>query len=312
MRLDKSVALLSPVPNSKGISFYQQWFAEAWCQSGGHEARRRNIIPHAVCTVLGRSWPGIRIFRRKGQMIVPSSGRVESAAWPALLTHEIIPMLWDLWPQNIAPLVRFAKRHDIKLIFCTSSQSARRLKALLPAVNVVWVPEGIKVEAYPCGPTLSNRGVDILSYGRQMFDVVNKLQGLAIRKQLKVLFRNGSAHLFTGFDQLLKGLQDSKITICYPKSASDPERANGTETLTQRYWEAMLTGSLLAGHAPSELIEVCGYNPVIELGDNPCEKIDEVLLNIAAYQDLADRNRRCAEERAGWDKRMPMIMEALR
>lgn len=312
MSLDKTIALLSPVPNAKGISFYQQWFAEAWHQAGGHIVRRRNIIPRSVCTVLGRSWPGIKIFRRKGQLIVPSSGRVESAAWPALLTHEIIPMLWDLWPQNIDPLARFSKRHGIRTIFCTSSQAAEALKSHLSGVAVVWIPEGIKVASYPCGPMLKDRPVDILSYGRQMFDVIRELNTLTERKGLKVLFRNGNQHLFSNFEQLINGLQKSKVTICYPKSASDPTNAGGIETLTQRYWEAMLTGTLPAGHAPLELIEVCGYNPVVELGDSPCEKIDEVLSNIADYQKLADRNRKCAEEIAGWDKRMPLIMEAIR
>ena len=310
--IDQSAVLMAPVYNENSVSFYQQWFSEAWCHAGGRIHLRRNIIPHIVCAVLGRSWPGIKVFRRNQRLIVPSSGRIESAAWPALVTHEIVPMLWDLWPQNIAPLVRFAKKHGVRTILCTSSQAVEQLKSQLSGVHIVWIPEGIKVDEYPCGPMLKDRNEDIISYGRKKSDVVGKLHVRAERKRLKVLFRNGNQHLFSNFEQLIKGLQKSKITICYPKSATDPKNARGTETLTQRYWEAMLTGTLLAGHAPLELIAVCGYNPVIELGDNPCEKIDEVLSNIADYQKLADRNRNCAEEKAGWDKRMPMIMEAIR
>ena len=90
------------------------------------------------------------------------------------------------------------------------------------------------------------------------------------------------------------------------------ERAQNIETLTQRYWEAMLTGTLLVGHAPQELINVCGYNPVIELGDNPTQVIKEILSNVESYQTLAERNRECAEEKAEWDKRMTEIMEILK
>lgn len=306
----RATQLLSPGESIAGISFYQQWFAEAWERAGGCIVERAIKLPHFVHVVCGRFWPGFSLTRKR-RLIVPASGRIESASWPALLTHEIVPMLWDVWPQNVSPLVRFARRNKVKIIFCTSSQTVAKLQRLLPAVRIEWVPEGIKVDAYPCGDVLSARRVDILSYGRQMEETMQSLRLLAETNNLTVLFRKGREHLFANFEELTEGLRESKISICYPQSMSHPAHAHGLETLTQRYWEAMLSGTLIAGHAPKELIEVCGYNPVIELGGDPSEVISGVLQDIGKYQELANRNRKCAEEKSGWDKRMPRIMEVL-
>lgn len=303
--------LLSPGAIGDSVAFYQHWFADAWEMMGGSVVSNNTMWPHALRVVLGRNWPGFN-FSRKNRLLVLGSGRVESVSWPKLLTHEIVPFLWDVWPDKIAPLIRFVRRNKIRTLFCTSSQVVEILKSSLSGVDIYWIPEGIKVDTYPKGDNLKNRPVDILSYGRQMIPVTDKLRDLALSEKLNVLFREGDAHLFSTFDDLVNGLQSSKITICYPQSVTHPERAQNIETLTQRYWEAMLTGALLVGHAPKELIEVCGYNPVIELGDDSVKVVRDILSNIEDYQELADKNRKCAEEKAGWDKRMPEIMEILR
>lgn len=306
-----AVRLLSPGAIGDSVAFYQHWFADAWEMMGGSVVSNNTMWPHALRVVLGRNWPGFN-FSRKNKLLVLGSGRVESVSWPKLLTHEIVPFLWDVWSDKIAPLIRFVRRNKIRTLFCTSSQVVEILKSNLSRVDIHWIPEGIKVEAYPKGAALKNRPVDILSYGRQMTSVTDKLRDLALSEKFNVLFREGDAHLFSTFDDLVQGLQVSKMSICYPQSVTHSERAQNIETLTQRYWEAMLTGTLLVGHAPQELINVCGYNPVIELGDNPTQVIKEILSNLENYQALADRNRECAEEKAGWDKRMTEIMEILK
>ena len=306
-----AVRLLSPGAIGDSVAFYQHWFADAWEMMVGSVIPNNTMWPHALRVVLGRNWPGFN-FSRKNKLLVLGSGRVESVSWPKLLTHEIVPFLWDVWPDKIAPLIRFVRRNKIRTLFCTSSQVVEILKSRLSGVEIHWIPEGIKVEAYPKGAALKNRLVDILSYGRQMTSVTDKLRDLALSEKLNVLFREGDAHLFSTFDDLVQGLQVSKMSICYPQSITHSERAQNIETLTQRYWEAMLTGALLVGHAPKELIDVCGYNPVIELGDNPTQVIKEILSNLENYQALADQNRECAEEKAGWDKRMTEIMEILK
>lgn len=306
-----AIKLLSPGDIGDSVAFYQHWFAEAWEAAGGIVVSNSTIWPHAARVVLGRNWPGFN-FSRKNKLLVLGSGRVESVSWPKLLTHEIVPFLWDVWPDKIAPLIRFIRRNKIRTLFCTSSQVVEILKYSLSGVDIHWIPEGIKAKAYSKGELLKNRPVDILSYGRQMTLVTEKLRDLAFSEKLNVLFRDGDAHLFSTFDDLVQGLQLSKMSICYPQSVTHPNRAQNIETLTQRYWEAMLSGTLLVGHAPQELIEVCGYNPIVELGDNPTIVVNDILKNIEKYQSLVDRNRGCAEEKADWSMQISKVMELLK
>lgn len=54
----------------------------------------------------------------------------------------------------------------------------------------------------------------------------------------------------------------------------------------------------MVGHAPQELIDFIGYNPVIELTDtiSPEEQIADVIEHIEDYQSLVDKNRETAEK----------------
>ena len=86
------------------------------------------------------------------------------------------------------------------------------------------------------------------------------------------------------------------------------------ETLTQRYWECMLSGTLIVGHAPKELVDLLGYNPVIELetDEDIGNRFSQILDNISSYQELADKNLAAARENASWDTRMTRILQQLR
>lgn len=103
---------------------------------------------------------------------------------------------------------------------------------------------------------------------------------------------------------------DAKITIALPRSVTEPEMAGNIETLTQRYWECMLSRMVMVGHAPQELIDLIGYNPVIELERNHTkEQILEILEHIENYQDLVDKNRETALSFGDWAMRMYEVME---
>ena len=86
------------------------------------------------------------------------------------------------------------------------------------------------------------------------------------------------------------------------------------ETLTQRYWECMLSGTLIVGHAPKELVDLLGYNPVIELetDEDIGSRLSQILDNISSYQELADKNLAVARENASWDTRMTRLLPQLR
>lgn len=95
---------------------------------------------------------------------------------------------------------------------------------------------------------------------------------------------------------------------------TQPEMAGDIETLAQRYRECMFSRMVMAGHAPQELVDFIGYNPVIELREDISAEalIRDVLEHIDDYQELVDKNRETAERLGSWDVRMKWLMEELR
>lgn len=114
------------------------------------------------------------------------------------------------------------------------------------------------------------------------------------------------------FSQLTATMAEAKITVSLPRCDTAPEETGGIETLTQRFWEGMLSRTVLLGRAPKELIDLIGYNPVITLDkENADEQVRDIVEHISEYQDLVDKNRETALKMAPWEIRMKAVMEWL-
>lgn len=280
-RLSRSTVLWLRPFKRGNYQFFREWAAEAWESSGGRIAADWKI-PLKVRFLLGKFGlvrPLPEFLRSKNKMIVAATGRVEYYAWPTCYRHELVPIVWDCWPKYWPHLVKFVKTNRVKTIFCTSRQTADMVREQCSGVNAVWLPEGIKTLLYPMGPKLKDRRNEVMKFGR---DVGGKL-------------------LYPTLSDLTFGLRDSKVLICRPRCDTNPETAGNVETLTQRYWEGMLSGCLIVGRAPQELIDFCGYNPV--LGEMPERPED--------YQYLVDKNRKFAEAHADWRERIAVIKREL-
>lgn len=229
------------------------------------------------------------------------------------INHEIIPFVWDCWPCYFDKMERWLKRHKVKTAIFTSRQEMDEMRMRIPEINYLWCPEAIDAENYHAGEPLVDRSIDILEFGRSNEKIFgcNTLQKEGGRKLKHVATKVGNKFLYTN-EQLHEAMQDAKVTICLPRSMTDPDTAENVETLTQRYWEAMLSRMVIIGHAPQELIDVCGYNPVIEL-----EMLTKhgglagIINNISKYQEFVDRNRVIALERGDWTDRMLMVSDWL-
>ena len=294
----------------KSLTPYMSWFSTAWEESGGG-CKLDVRLPRKVRAVFGRLGLSVSTGIKCGRLLVCGGHRVESVAWPWCYFYEIVPVMWDVWPECLEPLVKFIKKNKVKLVFCTSSQQAQYLEEHVAGLKAVWLPEGIDVASYALGKRLTERSIDILEYGRRKAAVHDDLVAYSWRRAVNHVYRDGTGLLFPDFDSMTAGIRSAKITICYPQCDTKPWRAGNIETLTQRYWEGMLSGTLIAGRAPKELINLCGYNPVITLGEHPAQQIEDVLNHIEDYQELVDRNRKYAEENADWSKRIPIVMKAL-
>ena len=108
---------------------------------------------------------------------------------------------------------------------------------------------------------------------------------------------------FNGTDrEFCERIVNAKVTIAVPRCDVLP---TCHETLTQRYWECMLSRMVMIGRAPKELTDLIGYNPVIDIAPtNLQEQIKNIKDNITAYQPLVDRNRETALRLAPWELRM--------
>lgn len=240
-------------------------------------------------------------------LIVFGGGYIDSFVFPYSYIHEIIPILWDTWPRYWDRIIASFKRHNVKLAFFTQGQVADYIQSQLPGVRCIYLPEGLNPAGYKKGDLLSKRKIDILELGRIFSKFHDRIVNTHIIGLNVHLYAEHNL-LFKTFEDLVNGLSSSKIVICFPRCDTHPEQAGVVETLTQRYWECMFSRALILGHAPKELIELLGYNPVIEVDWSNLEnQIEDVLNNIDTYQELVDRNYVEAFKKGTWVSRLSLI-----
>lgn len=307
----KTVKAVAPYIYEGGINFKHKPY-EAWVKLGGQVAPT-HYPPRWLHGLAFRcelpTWDGsivqkFKKFNREARLRFVQPWTIEFDTFPDYALYEVIPFFWDVWPENFGKTFAWLKKHNTKTAIFTSSQVAEMVRARFPEMNVLAVTEGIDVETYSEGKQLKDREIDFLEYGRNIDRVAKyRFEGLKLLRGQK-----DGKNLLTS-EQLLKGLQNSKVVVAYTKKWTNPEQAGEIDTLTQRYWECMLSGCIMIGHAPQELMDLIGYNPVIEIDrENPDEQLLDVLSHIADYQDLADRNRKSAIKNGDWKYSMHRVM----
>lgn len=264
-------------------------------------------------------YPYLKSRKQNKAIIVTSRGEsLFKNAFPFFYNYEIIPMLWDVWPNTWDSLFRDLKLFECKLVFVTVQAVAEKIEREL-GIRAYWIPEGIDPIGYHKGRELQERTIEVYELGRQQKAYHAVLEGLYQKGVLKRYCRNvyddtgGLLSLaFPTADSLLQNLANVKIVVSFPQVDTHPEKAGGLDTLTQRYWEAMLSRCLIVGRAPKELIELVGYNPVIEVDwQSPEKQVKNLLDDIERYQGLVDKNYAVASERASWSGRIADLIKVL-
>ena len=223
--------------------------------------------------------------------------------FPDYTRFEIIPMIWDCWPSHYKKVVNWMKKHKVKSAIFTSSQSAQHIQQEIPELNILTITEGIDVTKYKAGIDLANREIDLLEYGSVQRNFFREyIDGIT-----HVNRKNENGRLSTK-EKLIESISSSKVCIALPRCDVDAEFTGGIETLTQRFWEGMLSRCVLLGRAPKELIDLIGYNPVVNLDrDKAKEQVVNILTNINDYQELVNKNRETALKMAPWEIRMKKV-----
>lgn len=286
---------------------------EAWRELGGQTAAAH--YPPRLLHGLAYRWELPRAFHKSGEarlrFVEPVS--IHFDTFPDNARYEIVPMVWDCWPRYFEATARWLQSHNVRTAIFTSRDTARKMQEQLPEVNIMWCPEGIDTRQYSEGKPLAERSIDLLEFGRGTEGVIP----LQLPSDVKYIRTKINGRFVYTEEQLHKAMADAKVSVVLPHSITNPEFSGGLETLTQRYWECMLSRIAMVGHAPQEIIDIIGYNPVVEIpvdehaGEAYSEKIQDILQHPADYQLLVDRNRETALKLGDWKVRMRQVMEWL-
>ena len=294
------VVAVRPYINKTGNNFKVKPF-NSWVACGG--SCMNGVYPPIGIRKVVHSYDLIpSLWRRKvTSLCFVQPQTIYYDTFSSVFFYEIIPFIWDCWPCYDDKLCKWIDHHKIKTCIFTSEQTADRIKKRRPFLNILTVTEGIDISAYPKGDLLVKRGIDFYTFGRQPSYVYKtNLHPLIVERD--------------GTDEEFKyRLQHSKVTVNVPRCDVVPEQTGGQETLTQRYWECMLSRNIMIGRAPKELTDLIGYNPLIDIDKEHLEnQVKDIIAHIENCQELVDRNRETALRMGSWDIRMKQVMKWLK
>lgn len=243
---------------------------------------------------------------------IPFGQAAEYRFCPLTYFHEIIPWVFDSWPNLRERIAAMLRRNRVKIALFTARQSAEYFKEHL-GIDAIWLPEACNPDLYRPEKPLRDRPTDVLELGRKYDRYHSQITPRLEQLKKSHLYEKIKGQLiFSGAEALTEGFANAKISICFPSSITHPERSGNCETVTLRYFESMASKCLIVGRCPAELIDIMGYNPVIDADlDNAAEQIETILSNIESYQDMADRNYQAVLEKGVWDVRVKQLLAEL-
>lgn len=280
----------------------------AWMQSGGRGIDGRWYEKYYKSLSYHLHLPTLFENSRCARLCFVEGASLLFDTFPDYLFYEIIPIIWDCWPRYWGRMEQFFMKHKINTAFFTSSQTAEHFRNRFPDKNIFFLPEGIDSELYRNEKNLIDRKIDFLQFGRcsTIIDVDSLPRTINV-----VSSRNENGAIKTRQD-LINALSDSRLTIALTRQDNQPEIAEGIDTLTQRYWECMLSGVILLGRAPQELIDFIGYDPTVQINlQDVNSQIIHIKENIESYQELVDKNRQTALQLGDWKLRIKEIRKIL-
>lgn len=306
--------------NKDDILLYMHQFVDAAIRMGVVPVfgKNRKFVRLHLCRIVQI----IPIFKYSSQKIIIASrgSDILSDSWP-YWGKEIIPMLWDSWPVYHKKLFYYLKKLKCKIVFVTTRSVAEKINKEL-GIKAYWIPEGVDITRFKNTKRLKARNIDVYELGRQHPVIHSTILELAKNGVIKYI---GNTYLsdgtikyaFPSTESFYDQLDNIKIVVNFPRHDTAPASSPVEETLTQRYWECMLSGCLMIGRSPQELIDLIGYNPVINIDLSSPSVLDgswikQLIANVDHYQDLVDRNFQTALLFASWDNRASQIIDIIK
>ena len=220
--------------------------------------------------------------------------------------------IFDAWPRNQEKYRLFADACHLDHLFVSSSQGAAALGAVVKSTACHWVPEAVSPGDYYLA-FQPERDIDVLQLGRRFNEYHRMINdGLVKRNKVYLYEKAPGEIIFPARLDLVEGLARTKISICAPLAMTHPHKAGGIETMTMRYLQSMLSKCLVVGHAPAEMIQVFGYNPVVEIDFSDAgRQLLDILDHFQDYQQLIEKNYLAVREEHTWVNRWQQILRIL-
>lgn len=226
-----------------------------------------------------------------------------------LTKHGRSVFLFDAWPHDHQKISNFTNLYKVDYLFVTASQATQAIKPQLLKTKIFWIPEGINPLEYKQNIQLDDKQIDVLAIGRKYDKYHDAIVTVLEEKSYTYLYEKVKGKLiFDSRNEFVEGLANAKISVCVPSNITHPERAGDIETMTIRYLQSMVSKCIVVGHAPKEMIELFGYNPVIEIDyNNPVEQIESILRGYTHYDELIERNYKEVITNHTWQCRWEQI-----
>ena len=305
--MNKIVKAVAPYTHPNFSNFKTAPY-ESWVKSGGQTAKTHYPLRLLRSLAYKYELPSIWENKREVRLRFVSGYSIRFDTYPDYAFYEIIPVIWDCWPPLINNCANFLRKHKVKTAIFTSSQTAERIQMLLPKLRVIIITEGVDLSLYNKGEQINKREIDILEIGRKNGNFFKTPLSL----KLNHIKTGNFTRIFKTDEDFRAALANTKITINVPRCDVDKKTAGDIETLTQRYWECMLSRVVMVGRAPKELTNLIGYNPVIDWdGYDATPLVTAIMENISDYQTLVDKNFETALRMASWDLRIKQIIDSL-
>ena len=289
---------------------------EALGRAGFRRLRSRSgRLPVLAARAIAKARIGRNVRQRATRaLLVPFMGPAEYRLVPAGLLDEAVIYAYDCWPSSYGRWESIFRRYRVRLAFFSARASADYFREKIDGLDAIWTPEAVDPSAYDPGPPLSDRRCDVLEFGRRDPTFHSAITPALAAAGRSHSYEQGPGNLvFPDRPSLVQGLAASTISVCFPSSMTHPARSGTVETVTHRYFESMASRCLIVGHCPAELADLFGYNPVVEVDRNgSADQVLELLADVAACQELVDRNLQRLFEVGTWDVRVREIADALR
>jgi len=213
----------------------------------------------------------------------------DATCFPLSLWVRFVPCFFDCWEPWFPRWESFFKRNRTELAFLSARDAVEHFQLRFPSRRFCWLPESVDPSLYRCEMPLALRSIDVLELGRRHDAFHERIAPALAGAGLVHLYERVRGQvIFPTRSDLVTGLADSRISVCFPQSLTNPRRSGRVETATYRYFEAMASKCVLVGKCPLELKDMFGYNPVVEIGE--ATEVLDIIRNITNYQSLVDRN----------------------